>query len=341
MITQPLCPVFGICGGCTYQDVSYDTECHLKTEFVRDLLKSRLGLEPGQVEAMVASPKPYHYRSRLDLSFRRTKKGETFLGFMPERRFHVIPIESCAIAMEPISESLPSVKQKAMSALPSGTRLANLVIKTGDDGRVFWGGIGRGSLHLEEKDYLWTNVCGRKIFYSLDTFFQANLSILPILMERVERLIRWDGVSLFCDLYSGVGLFGIYFASMVDRVFMVEENPASLKLAHYNIAFHRLQNIEVHGGKVEDELPGLSDSIDMTQAVLCVDPPRKGLSPRVCDQISRNPASLLLYLSCQPESLVKDLVFFLKKGWRVDAVIPFDFFPKTKHIEILTLLKRA
>jgi len=246
----------------------------------------------------------------------------------------------CPIADEAISSFLPTLKKQAQEKLPEHYRIASLVVKTGDDGRVLWGGIGRKSLRLKQEDYLWTEVQGKRIFYSLETFFQPNASILPSVLECLERWISFDPKkTVFWDLYSGVGLFGTLLANRVRRVIMIEENKASVELARYNRSYHKQRNVQIISQRVEEALPELLRKVKSRHQVALVDPPRKGLSKKALESlVQAKSLQALLYLSCQPDSLFRDLKCFMKNGWEVKRVVPLDFFPKTKHIETLALL---
>jgi len=167
----PRCPVFGECGGCAYQDIPYEQELRVKEENLKVLLKQALGMGDEIMDPIVGSPESYHYRSRLDLGVRRTKGGEFFMGFMPPGRHRIISVDSCAIARKEISDFLPQLRDEAHAKLPENYRTANLVIKTGNEGKIAWGGIGRRSLQMKEEDYFWTEVCGKRIFYSLNSHF--------------------------------------------------------------------------------------------------------------------------------------------------------------------------
>jgi tRNA (guanine-N(7)-)-methyltransferase len=338
---KPLCPVFGECGGCAYQDLPYEEELRLKENQLKEIFQKELSLSEECFEPIMPSPRPYHYRSRLDLGLRRTGGGDYFMGFMPAEGRRIIPVESCAIAAEEISDFLPELRREAIQKLPADYRTANLVIKTGDDGRIFWGGIGRRSLAMQPADYLWTIVNGKKIFYSLDTFFQANLSILGKVLRQIAKLGLFTREVHFLDLYGGVGLFGISVADKVQKVTIVEENIPSAKLAEHNAAFHGLGGkVGVRSGRIEDELPALFQSNPALPQVAFVDPPRQGLNPKALEILAAGRhLKALLYLSCNPQALVRDLKGFIQNQWTVKKVMPLDFFPKTKHIETLVLLK--
>ena len=337
---KPPCPVFGDCGGCLYQDIPYEDELEIKEDQLRTLLDSIPEIPPDIIQAIVPSPKHYRYRHRLDLRLLKTKKKEVFIGFSSKKRFGVVPVEDCYLALESVSAFIPELKKQAQAKLPEKYRLANLVVKSGEEGRVHWGGIGRRSLRQNQEDYFWTCVAGKKIFYSLETFFQANLTILPVLFERLRSFPFWKQNTVFYDLYGGVGFFSVGLSDLVQQVVLVEENPASVKMAQYNFDYNQITNFQLISGRIEEQ-----DWITMAQSrqnnqVAMIDPPRAGLSPQAKEILKQARfLSALCYLSCQPEALARDLKEFISAGWQIKSVIPFDFFPRTRHLETLAVLK--
>ncbi len=338
---KPLCEKFGQCGGCAYQDLPYAEELSLKLGKLKDVLRSKTDLPDSVFYPVTASPKPYFYRQRLDLTLRRSK-GEWKMGYIHPIQHYLMEIDNCPIAREEINAMLPGLKAEALAKLPEGYKNANLVVRTDDTGKIRWGGMGRHSLRMQPDDYFYTVVKGVKIFYSLETFFQANLSILDLVMDKLASLEVWDKSTVFFDLYSGVGLFGLVFAGRVGQVIMIEESPASDKIARYNVSHHNMENVRVLEGSVEKHLPVLAESF-AGRKIAMIDPPRKGLSPSVIECL-RQTAELpvLFYLSCSPESLARDLKALTEGGvWRVESIHPLDFFPKTTHLETLVKLVRA
>ncbi len=335
---QPLCPVFADCGGCQYQDISYEDELHLKEGQLKSFLKSAFDLAENVFHPILASPQEYHYRNRLDLKLVQTKAKEVLIGFSPKNRRQLIPVDACPIARQEISDFIPELKQQAPLKVTPKHRQANLVVRTGDDGRVFWGGIGRRSLELTQENYLWTEILGKRIFYSLDTFFQANLFILPKFIERLRGLKIWGPQTVFYDLYGGVGLFGIFLQDMVDKVVLIEEVQASLKLARHNVSRHQFKNFFIHDGKVEDVLPSMLEEMPLAQNVVMVDPPRAGLSDQTIEMLNAlKNTRHLLYLSCNPQTLVENCKA-LSSHWKIVETTPLDFFPRTQHLEVFVVL---
>lgn len=337
---DPLCSVFGECGGCEYQNVVYEDELRIKEAGLKELFHLELGLSPELIEPVLSSPKEYYYRHRLDLSLKKTRDG-IVIGFTDQAGKWLVDIEACPIALEKVSDFIPQLKKEAIEKLPLKYRTATLTVKSSDEGRVHWGGIGRRSLRQDEEDYLWTQINGKKIYFSLETFFQANLSILPFVVEKIRLLPIWNKESSFYDLYSGVGLFGLSLEDLVQKVVMIEDSPHSHKLAEYNLAIHQLAHVQAYCGQSEQLFEELLSKEEKGDSVVMVDPPRKGLSDLARNVLlsSKEKIKDLLYLSCHPETLIRDLKEMTEKGWEIKKVMPLDFFPKTKHLETLVWLK--
>lgn len=337
--TLPRCPYFGRCGGCAHQNLSYEEELRLKEENLSKLFQEKLDLSDDIFSSIVSSPESYGYRSRLDLSLRRMR-GAIEIGFNEEGTRRFVPIDSCAIARWEINNFLAPLRRLASEKLPNNYRSANLVIKTGEDGRVRWGGIGRGSLRVPEADYFWTEIEGRRIFYSLDTFFQANLGILPSLIKKLRALLGLTPDTYLLDLYAGVGLFWVIFAPEAKGVWAVEESGSALGVAEFNRRYHQLHQVVLKEQRTENCLEEIIQELDGKPQAAIIDPPRKGLSLLALEKLTKakslNP---LIYISCHPPSLVRDLAGFLKSGWQVDSVVPFDFFPRTRHLEVVVRLR--
>jgi 23S rRNA (uracil1939-C5)-methyltransferase/tRNA (uracil-5-)-methyltransferase len=290
------------------------------------------------VRPIVPSPRVYHYRNRLDLKLLRRKNGQVHIGFSAAPGAPVLDVSACPIAMERISGYLPLLRREAEEKLPPDYRLANLTVRCGDGDAVRWGGIGRRSLKLPEEDHFYTDILGRRIYYSLDTFFQANLSILPELARALRGLPVWNRTGLFCDLYGGVGLFGHLVADLVGRVVNIEENIHAVAVARRNIRENDMAAMEVFSGRVEGLLGRVLGEHAGADNIVMVDPPRAGLSAeaiKLLDGIKG--ARYLLYLSCNPGKLAENIAVLNRGQWEPVFLQPFDFFPRTRHLETLAL----
>jgi tRNA/tmRNA/rRNA uracil-C5-methylase (TrmA/RlmC/RlmD family) len=293
---------------------------------------------------VVPSPKVYHYRNRLDLKLVNRKGGHgTHIGFSSKEPGPVLEVDSCPIAMEPLSDFIPQLRREAQAKIPRDYRMANLTVRCGQTGdTIRWGGIGQKSLRLDARDYFHIDILGRRIFYGLDTFFQANLSILPVIIDFLRAQPIWSKDANFFDLYGGVGLFGLCVNDLVGSVANIEENVHSARMAKYNVSANSLNNIQVHEGRVEDVLPGLLASSAGVDNIVMVDPARAGLSTEALALLNTMPrVKHLIYLSCNPASLAENLKVLSVGGWAVDVVRGFDFFPRTRHVETLAILRKG
>ena len=339
---EPLCRVFYECGGCQYQDISYPDELALKETALKNFLCEHLNLNDELIQPVMPSPSPYHYRSRLDLKLFKTRSNRILIGFSPPGGKHTVEIDECPVARQEISDFLPELKKQATAKLPARYQIANLVVRSADEKKVLWGGIGQGSLQTQPQDYFWTQINSRKIFYSLETFFQANLSILPDVVGLLRSLNIWNKEIVFFDLYGGVGLFGVSLADLVKRVVSIEETKSSASLAKYNVEQNKIDNVEIQCARVEDQLLRALELFKSETAIVMVDPPRAGLSPAVIKMLNDVlHAQYLLYLSCNPQSLALNLTDLTNGPWQIEKIFPLDFFPRTKHLETLVVLKNS
>ncbi len=337
---KPLCKLFGQCGGCQFQDIAYADELKLKEQLVGDLFDKSFGQMDKILQPILPSPKEYHYRHRLDLKLVNSIKNGLQMGFSPETGKQILPAQECPIARQEISDFLPQLKEHLLTHWPQDYEVANVVVRSGDARYVRWGGIGQRSLRMNPEEYFWTEVRGQKIYYSLETFFQANLDILPAVIDYVRSFDFWQRRPVFLDLYAGVGLFGLSVVDLANKVFMIEENKVSARLAQHNVAAQRLAGVLILARTVEAALPEIFKQYPHQEMVAMIDPPRAGLSPQVVDFLKNcEQLSHLIYLSCQPESLVRDLKILTSGAWRLREVRPLDFFPKTRHIETLVVLE--
>lgn len=339
--TKPLCNLFGSCGGCQFQDIPYEEELARKEAILKDLLRKEIKVSESVFDPITASPQVYYYRHRLDLTLRKRNNGERQMGFMLPGTQRLQEVVACPIARKEINDFLPLLKEEAVRKLPADYRVANLVVRVGEEGKVSWGGIGRRSLKMKEEDYFSVTINRKKIFYALDTFFQANLFILEKIIGKIEGLIAWQRDTVFLDLYSGVGLFGIMLADRAREVVMIESGCDSVRLARYNVAYHHLENVRIMEGNVEIHLPEVLKELKDRPCVGLIDPPRNGLAASAVETLVKaNDLTSLFYLSCSPESLARDLKGLTREAWRIRKIMPFDFFPRTRHLETLVWLER-
>ncbi|NLG36031.1 MAG: 23S rRNA (uracil(1939)-C(5))-methyltransferase RlmD, partial [Lentisphaerae bacterium] len=171
-----------------------------------------------------------------------------------------------------------------------------------------------------------------------DTFFQSNTAQAAHLFARVRELAGLHGrPATALDLFAGTGPIALHLAAVADRVIAVESFPPSVEAARDNLALNGIGNVDLIAADVNESLPpGIPESVDL----VVVDPPRPGLSPAAIDWINRLQPRAVIYVSCNPATLARDLKVFLQAPYRMETIEPFDLFPHTYHVETLVLLRR-
>ncbi len=332
------CPVFGECGGCQLQHLRYDAQLAWKSEVVRGLLREIGHFEQPPLLAPVPCDDPWHYRNQMRFSVNREGRP----GLTARGTHRVLPLSACPIAHETINTALrilneqvnprPQVlvrcaaatKQVLLQPQQSAETLAKFAAA----------GLEVCAETMEERLH------GETFRIRPSSFFQTNTAqaekmaqmVLDGLFPATEQAAR---PSTVIDAYCGVGTFALLLARRAARVIAIEESASSIKDARWNL--RAAENVEILQGKVEDLLPALSEPIDG----LVIDPPRAGCQRPVLDALARNPVRRIVYVSCDPSTLARDLNILCHEytTYRLRSVQPLDMFPQTAHIECVAVLE--
>ena len=192
---------------------------------------------------------------------------------------------------------------------------------------------------LKGAGYIEETLNGLRFRIDPDTFFQSNTAQAEKLFTRVRELAALHGrPKLALDLFAGTGPIALHLASVADRVIGVENWPPSVDAAKENLALNGIANVEMIAADVNDARPpGIPEKVDL----VVVDPPRPGLSPEAIAWICKLTPDTVVYVSCNPATLARDLKILLQSPYRLEAIEPFDLFPHTHHLETIALLRRT
>ncbi len=172
-----------------------------------------------------------------------------------------------------------------------------------------------------------------------ETFFQTNSVQAVKMLELIRKQVPLNKSVRLLDLFSGVGTMGLYFADQVKEVFGLEVQEAAVQAAVDNAAFNEITNARFAAADLNGRLaPYLSEGF--RPEVVLVNPPRKGLSETLIEEIAELTPEYLVYISCNPKTLVKNLARFFELGFTGDAIYPFDMFPHTMHVESVIILRK-
>jgi len=183
-------------------------------------------------------------------------------------------------------------------------------------------------------DTLEERLAGETFRIRPSSFFQTNTAQAEKMVQMVVKGL--ENARTVVDAYCGVGTFALVLAKHVEKVIAIEESASAIKDAQWNL--REVHNVEILKGKVEDILPPLAEQIDG----LVIDPPRAGCQQVVLDALVRNPVSRVVYVSCEPATLARDLhiLCHLHPAYYLQSVQPLDMFPQTAHIESVAILER-
>jgi tRNA/tmRNA/rRNA uracil-C5-methylase (TrmA/RlmC/RlmD family) len=305
----PPCPHFGVCGGCQYQHVDYAAQLRLKERQIRELLQRLGGINGDVVQPMIPCPQPYGYRNRLLIRSQWNKREQRLvIGFLGQDNRFVVDLEACAIAEPALNQEIRQVRAHPP---PHGGLKVQLRIQP--EGWVV----------------------------PRDSFFQNNFFLLPGLVATVRERLQDSGVRHLVDAYCGVGFFGLELAGLVESFVGVEYDRLAVAAARQNAQERGVANGEFVAGDAVALLPELLARFRPERTAVVLDPPRVGCRPEAITQLRAALPAQILYVSCHPATLARDLQALCAGGaYRVARVTPLDMFPQTQHVECVADLRR-
>jgi 23S rRNA (uracil1939-C5)-methyltransferase len=320
------------CPGCCYRHMSYKAEVVAKTKQLEDLLK-RLGkLESIPEISTLAASQPARYRNKI--VFHLTPKGN--LGYYGADNSSVLDIKDCMLANSHIAEEIAAFRSQPDISLPKKEAFDVTFRYTPTDGVNVWRGTPPKTPLLKDEAPV------GQLLTPPSSFAQVNPDVCAGLVKHIQDLITQTKPEEFIDLYCGTGLFAIAAAQAgVDSVFGVELNEASVDCAQENAKTicpghaNFICSPSVKGlGIVADGIGNLSKS------VILVDPPRKGLDKSLVFMLKNEKPLALIYVSCSPDKLARDIRELATAGYELGSLALFDMFPRTASFETVALLTK-
>jgi 23S rRNA (uracil1939-C5)-methyltransferase len=365
----PACPHFGACGGCQYQHANYAAQLAIKQAILRETLE-RGGVHAPEEMAVMAA-KPWAYRNRIRLAF--DAKGNA--GYRGRRSHAVIPIAECPIAAPLlVRAALAAAEFFLKFGRPSRPAELSLFCDAAEDSllaTVFTSGAAqapltdyfaallqeipqlRGVELVEQVDMRWGQLprtvaqfgdasliyhaAGLSFRVDHGAFFQVNRWLVD---ELVESVTAGYGGGLAWDLFAGVGLFARRLADRFGRVVAVESAPAAIGALKQNLAGTSATAVKastlefLRGARKGERLDSIAPDL------LIVDPPRTGLGAEVTALLGQIAAPAMVYASCDPATLARDLKALIGAGYGIEHVTLADLFPQTFHLETVVRLRR-
>jgi 23S rRNA (uracil1939-C5)-methyltransferase len=328
---EPRCPHFGVCGGCQLQHVDYAFQLELKRRVLESQIRRIGKLLDVPVSPTVAAPDPWRYRNNARFTVRR--QGE--IGFTHWHTHRFEPIDECFILEPRINEA----KRAFEGGVLANTGARQLSVRVGRDEDSYlihpaYQGPAEVGWETGQPGHV-ERLFGVPFQVSAASFFQVHTKQAERMAALVRDRLRLKGTDLVLDAYAGVGTFAALFAPFCARVVAVEESASAVLDAQVNL--RPFSNVEMVEAKTEDFLSSLTQRPD----AVILDPPRAGCDPRVLEALGRLMPERVVYVSCDPATLARDLQDLVLRGFRLADVTPLDMFPQTYHIESVSTLERA
>jgi 23S rRNA (uracil1939-C5)-methyltransferase len=322
----PPCPYFGICGGCDFQQLTYEAQLSAKVEIIRDCLH-RIGqiADPPEI-AMHAAPQPWQYRARANWQFDPVTAR---LGYFESGSHNVCDVEVCAV----LTPRLQKVLEDIRGELHNGSvpdRLKDIRAVAGDSNVSVAPALGEYQTHD-----VTLSLAGESYSFNADSFFQVNPDLVEALV--CEAIGDAKG-KVAIDLFCGAGLFTLPLARRFESVTGVEMNSRATRFALRNLQRAGLTNAEIVTTGVGDWLRDHSQSFESVDFLL-LDPPRPGVENKVIDGLLAMRPKRISYVSCDPATLARDLKKLIAAGYSLASVAAFDMFPQTHHVETVAHLR--
>jgi len=325
---SPACSYFGRCGGCDFQQLSYEAQLAAKVSIIRDCLRRIARIDYQHEIPITPSPSAWQYRSSARWKFDPVK---SHLGYFESGSHSVCDVTECPILVPALQETLQTLRGRMNEGtLPLGATEFEAV--AGDEGVSV-------APPVEERETLevGSTILGDRFAFSADTFFQINQQILPSL---IEAAIGDAGGETALDLYCGAGLFTLQLARRFSRVTGVEAHQGAVSFARRNLSGASLSNANIKCSTVGEYLRNRTEIISQVDLIL-LDPPRSGVEKGVIEAIVSIRPKRMTYVSCDPATLARDLKPLIAAGYALDSIAAFDMFPQTHHVETVARLSKA
>ncbi len=379
--TEPVCPVFKKCGGCQLMNMTYEGQLAFKTKKVKDCIERIGGLKGVEVKDALGASNPYNYRNKAQFPVGNGKIGfyakhshniidtekchiqnsineavvEAVRGYMKDNKVsaydettgkgiirHIFTrigkatgevMVGLVINSNNIPKEYDFVKRiKAIDGVKSiminiNKEKSNVIL--GRKSRVLWG-----------KDTISDYIGDIKYDISLLSFYQVNPDQTKVLYEKALSLADLKGGETVMDIYCGIGTISLFLAQKAKKVYGIEIVEEAIEDAKKNAVVNGIENAEFFAGKAEEVIPKLY--VDGIKAdVVVVDPPRKGCDINVINTIIDMKPEKVVYVSCDPSTLARDLRLLADGGFEIKEVRPVDQFPHTVHVECVVLLSKV
>lgn len=361
---KPQCPYFGRCGGCQWQHITYEYQIKAKSDITKDLT-SRIGkIENANVLNTYCSDYEWYYRQRVRFQV-GFDKGVCNFGFAVFNSNEVVDIETCYILKKPIVNLIKKIRNykdelknfydfEVYYSEYEDEFIFNGLTRdiTGFNNVRRFPELFKGGVLVDKRTKRNVSIKNPYLNFRVDAlgesfiqkvyaggFIQANPSVNKKILNYLSEELKDTKKMRLLELYAGSGNFTIPLSRLFKQVVAVESSPASFRALEENVYKSSAINVMIIKADVRDEVVK-SFNLKKKYDAVFIDPPRIGAKEIISYLPQLNP-ELIIYLSCNPATLARDLQPLIYSNYIIEKIIPFDMFPQTFHIEALAILKKV
>lgn len=386
--TEPKCSHFGLCGGCSWQNLRYDQQLKFKTKEVKESLRRLGGFSDPEVRDAVGSEEVFFYRNKMEYAFSPHPEKKLVLGLHPRKRYNLVfDLKQCFLQSEQANRivdfvreyarknDLPAYDHRTQSGLlrflmikegkNTDEAMVNLVTYEGDfplaedftdslmrsfpsvrsvvrniNSRLAHVAVGQKEELLGGERIITEKLGDFTFEISGNSFFQTNPRQAQELYQVVLQTAELQGHEEVLDLYCGNGTISMFLSKGAKRVTGVESLEETVQNAVRNSESNGVTNCEFVCGEARKVLKEFEEEHRSFDLVV-TDPPRAGLHPKVVKSLLGLRPPKIIYVSCNPTTLARDLRMLCDGGYSLADVQPVDMFPHTYHVESVAKLLRS
>ena len=330
----PKCKYYDVCGGCNLMHMSYQNQLIYKQEKIENIINKYVN-EKVDIKPIIASENEINYRNKI------TIHADKHIGLYQENSNKLIKIDECLLADKRINRIIKELYNKYLYR-------DEFVIRVGEKETLFYYQNPKNNLEdisadnialnnkiIKGKNYIIEALNDLKYKISPSSFFQVNTKQAIKMYEIIKQIVNSKKSDKIIDLYCGTGSIGLFLNNECNSILGIEINKDAVKDANDNMLLNNIKNARFIAGDAKRVIKEISFNPD----ILIVDPPRSGLFKGMIDDIYIFNPLTIIYVSCDPLTLARDLNI-LKEKYCIKMIQPIDLFPNTHHVESICILER-
>ena len=342
-----VCPFYESCGGCNILHMSYNDQLEYKENKIKDIMKKYANID--KISKIIKCDKQFNYRNKVTL-----KVENNIIGYYEKKSYNLVNIDKCLIIDNEFNKiindlkkfNLENIYEIMIRNIDSDNTALTLYLQKDTNciqideyckkNNIILNKIIKNKdFKCNEKSKIIGKLGNFKCIISPLSFFQVNTDQTIKLYDKISELLEPNKDDNLLDLYCGTGTIGIYVANKVNKVLGVEIVKDAIHDANINKKINNVNNINFICGNTEKIIKDVKEKYN----AIIVDPPRAGLTESIIRDIFRINPDKIVYVSCDPITLARDLKL-LQEKYEVLDVVPVDMFPNTYHVETVCKLKK-